>query len=225
MNECFGLSDLVSRALFAGRFVAQNKGAVELSIQYANSAVWKTAHLSNSIAEFDSTRGVYRFGDLYECRRTNEILLRKFLAALERPAQMTNARHKTLETWPLEAKAKNLAPAFSPFSLHEVFDLHSSKYIRKIGKYLISAKIFGWKSHEAVKRHVVAYRWPTDLHGTELPDICRMNELFRRIGINYLNMRLSELNKRARGKFTGLGCKQRFHTTQQIHSGSTGCIL
>ena len=42
---------------------------------------------------------VYRFGDPYESRRRNKILLREFIAALERSAQVWKTRHKTLETY------------------------------------------------------------------------------------------------------------------------------
>ena len=72
-------------------------------------------------AVFNSTRRkccfgfLYRFGDSYECRRTNKIL-RKFLASLK--GQHTRWQKTAIK------HCRNV-PAFSSFSRHEV--LHSSK--------------------------------------------------------------------------------------------------
>ena len=112
--------------------------------------------MPNSIAEFNSTRRkcgfslVYRFGDPHECRRTNEILLGKFLASLK-------GQHRWQKT---AIKHYRNVPAFSSFSRHEVLRTRA-KFIQKMGKYLLPANTFGWKPHKAEGRacHHLSFDW------------------------------------------------------------------
>ena len=83
---------------------------------------------------------VYLFGDPHECRRTNEIFLREFLASLK-------GQHR----WQKPAiKLRRNVPRSYHFAATRFFT--REKFVWKIWKYLIPAKTFGWKTHKVVGR-------------------------------------------------------------------------